>query len=303
MEIHRAKTLGFALLLAGLALGGAGLWLLLSPAQYRATARIKAYEDGVEIENYWDKYPQKRPAAVYDPYVPAAVTENLRSDAVLGKVVTNLNLYLEWSQEHGGDIPLSAKDTINRLRCCVKIRLASLHHYFEIDATGRNPAEAAKIANAIAEAYREFRFEQWRQVTIHGIRVLTEQYQKDAEQIHAVQTNVERLRVECKITNDVPPPQLQPEHNAALPGQPYWEEKRKLETMLDFHKLLAAKIEASKLDLNIPRTSPVEIVDPATPSKSPIVPNRLLGTLLLATGFFLSVGGFLLLKPSRRPSG
>jgi uncharacterized protein involved in exopolysaccharide biosynthesis len=290
MKIHRAKILGFFLLLAGLALCGAGLWLLLSPAQYQAVARLQL------------DYPKSSEPHGYDEDFIPIETEVIESETVLGKVVRNLNLNDQWGKKNAGGSQLKTDQIVLLLKKRVKVEAIPHTPYMDISFTSKDPGEAAEIANAIAEVYREFRFEQWRQVAIHEIRVLTELYQKDEEQIHAVQTNVERLRVECKITNDIPPPQLQPEHNSALPGQPYWEEKRKLETMLDFHKLLAAKIEASKLDLKIPRISPFKIVDPATPQKSPIGPNRLLGALLFVTGFFLSVGGFLLLKPSRRPS-
>ena len=39
----------------------------------------------------------------------------------------------------------------------------------------------------------------------------------------------------------------------SIRGQPYWEEKRKLGNMMDFHKLLAAKIEAENSILQIPK--------------------------------------------------
>ena len=57
-------------------------------------------------------------------------------------------------------------------------------------------------------------------------------------------------------------------------SQPYWTEKRKLANLLEFHKLLAAKIESEKLDLEIPKSSIVDITDPAQPGKSPVKPNK-----------------------------
>jgi capsular exopolysaccharide synthesis family protein len=66
----------------------------------------------------------------------------------------------------------------------------------------------------------------------------------------------------------------------AVRGQPYWTEKRKLETMIEFHKLLAAKIESEKLDVEIPKTSIVEITDPAQPGESPVKPNKTLNIVL-----------------------
>jgi uncharacterized protein involved in exopolysaccharide biosynthesis len=66
--------------------------------------------------------------------------------------------------------------------------------------------------------------------------------------------------------------------------------------MEEFHKLLAAKIQSEKLDLQVPKTPKVEIVDVARLPKFPVSPNRWFGAALLA------IGGLLLIKSSRRQS-
>jgi capsular exopolysaccharide synthesis family protein len=66
----------------------------------------------------------------------------------------------------------------------------------------------------------------------------------------------------------------------AIRGQPYWNEKRKLENMIEFHKVLAAKIESEKLDVEIPKTSIVEITNPAQPGEYPVKPNKTLNIVL-----------------------
>ena len=69
---------------------------------------------------------------------------------------------------------------------------------------------------------------------------------------------------------------------------------------MNLHKLLAARIEMEKLNLEIPKTSLVEIVEAAKAPKYPANPNRWLGATLLAIGLFPTVGEFLLLKSSLR---
>src|SRR5260221_7359411 len=59
-------------------------------------------------------------------------------------------------------------------------------------------------------------------------------------------------------------------------GQPYWEAKRKLENMIELHKLLQAKIMNEKVDLGIPKTSMVTLVDQAQPGKNPDSPKKTL---------------------------
>jgi hypothetical protein len=87
-----------------------------------------------------------------------------------------------------------------------------------------------------------------------------------------------------------------------LPEQPYWEAKRVLENNIEFRKVFAAKIASEKLDFQVPKTSPVQIVDAAQPPELPASPNRFLGAVLLAIGLFPTVGGFLIIKSARRPS-
>jgi len=77
----------------------------------------------------------------------------------------------------------------------------------------------------------------------------------------------------------------------AVRGQPYWEEKRKLANLEDYHRLLAIKIESEKIDLAIPRTSVVEQTAQAEPGKAPVRPNKTLnitGGLIL--GLIVGVG-------------
>ena len=74
-------------------------------------------------------------------------------------------------------------------------------------------------------------------------------------------------------------------------GQPYWDEKRNLGQLVDFQRLLAAKIEAEKLNLQMPTTSLVQITDIAQPQEDPVKPNKALNiTLGLIFGLIMGVG-------------
>ena len=81
------------------------------------------------------------------------------------------------------------------------------------------------------------------------------------------------------------------DQDEASRGQPYWEEKRKLQNMLDFLRLLSTKIEAEKLDLQIPKTGMVEIIRQAEPGKYPVRPNKTLNIGLgVIVGLIVGVG-------------
>ncbi len=57
--------------------------------------------------------------------------------------------------------------------------------------------------------------------------------------------------------------------------------------MLGSHKLLAAKIKAEIIDMEIPKNTMVQLIDLAVPPQSPVEPNRSLGGALLVSGLIL----------------
>jgi uncharacterized protein involved in exopolysaccharide biosynthesis len=294
MENRRTKILGFTLLLGGLALCGAGLWLLLSPAQYQATTRIELETDAPDINGQ----------VSYDPYFIQTEFEIIQSPLVLSNVVESFNLNAEWSKKYGNGSPLETAKTIKLLQWRMKLEPVRNTRIVEIHFVSEDPNEAARIANAIANAYQNYRMKVRWQLMTNGIQVLTQSYQEDEEKIRVLQTNVDLLGKELapqilqaqqETTNRI-------EIHEATPDQPYWEAKRNLNQMIEFHKLLAAKIASENLDSPIPKTSMIEIVDVAQPPKFPVSPNRWLGAALLAIGLFPTLGGLLLLKSSRRQS-
>ena len=168
----------------------------------------------------------------------------------------------------------------------------------DISFLSGDPIEAAGVANAIAKTYSDYRMERWRHLTREVDRVLTEKYQRDEQAVKAKQKNLEQLAKQLDLPDPEPSDELL---KSNFPS--YFETKRQLQNLIDFHKMIAAKIEVDKSTLQIPRTLMVEIVDTAKPPKFPASPNRWLGMALMVIGLFSIVGGFLLLKSSRRSSG
>lgn len=315
METHRTKILGFVLLLAGFTLCAIGLRLLLEPAQYQATVRIRVASDATSIIGL--SGPPRDPSE-YDPYFIQIELEVIQSQVVLSKVVEALNLNVEWGKRYAGGGPLKTVDVVILLRRRMNLRLVGNTMLIEIKVTSEDPNEAAKIADTVAGAYREFRLNQWRQLTLNGIQILTEEYQNEEEKIQILQTNVDLLRTKYQINNQdeadsvnggttlpkLMTPAERVEHQKEYERtKPFWDEKRKLNDLIEFHKLLKMKIESEKATLDRPNFPTIEIIAAAVPPQTPAGPDRVLGALLCAIGLFPVTGGFLLLKASFRPSG
>ncbi len=93
------------------------------------------------------------------------------------------------------------------------------------------------------------------------------------------------------VTNDV----AQASH-----AQPYYEAKRSLEELQRFRQILDMKIATEKVDVALPKSMIVEIVDRAVPSLRPNSPNLPFALALIALGILLDIAGLLTLKGGRR---
>jgi len=290
MENRRTKIPGFTLLLGGLALCGAGLWILLSPTQYQAMARIK-----VETESYVvDGTGQDMS---YNPYFIQTEFEVIQSQLVLSNVIETLNLNEEWGKKYDGGNPLEIGITVELLKQRMSLIPEINTRIIDVCFRSDDPDEAAKIANAIARAYRDYRWERNRQRSQKGLKVVEDEFKKELLDIEAKQKNLEQLKKQLSLPNPEPSDDILKTNYPS-----YFQAKQELQKKLDFLKLQEAKIASDKLDTMSPKISLVQLIEAAVPPKSPASPNRWLGLALLVIGLFPTLGGLFLLKSSRRCS-
>jgi capsular exopolysaccharide synthesis family protein len=390
----------------------------LLPESYASTARIRIEPDSIaDITGVGNHATY----ASYDPYFIQTEFEIIQDRVVLGKVIEALNLNVEWGKKYFGGETLKTPETMEFLKRRMSLMPVRNTKLIGITVYSEDKNDAARLANAIAEAYRNYRRDLRNQLTLNGIKVLEDQFKSDQEQIQAVQTNVDNLRHELSVNDSdpnsmIPTPTLSQEQlrnyntirlegetrymklekqltqlqalspdkrrdvlptlipdvalsdllnklheseqtfvtltndyspadlhiarvqsmidelnrqidarvtgimaslenqvqseKAALDsltasvetakekdqldfskGQPYWEKKRELGDKIEFHKLLGVKIAQERLDLEIPKTSIVEITGPAEPGDSPVKPNKTLNIVLgVVIGLIMGVG-------------
>jgi len=264
MKSKLTKRLGFAALIVGLTLCGIGLRLLLSPAQYQASVRVRF---GPEEPGFGD------------PYFIQPELEAPKSDMVLSNVVKKLNLYSDW----GGNITLKYNQAISRLKHRTTVQeVQGIAYILEIRVIDSEPAEAARIANAIAETYCAAQNERIRQLILGAIKVLKDEYQKEENDIKTKRTNLEQLRMQQNVTNPEPADAVMESNYPS-----YFRARRELTNEMATHTLLNGKIESEtsiankELDYEELTRS---IVNLAVPPTMPIGPNRQLGAILLICG-------------------
>jgi polysaccharide biosynthesis transport protein len=381
------------------------------PESYSSTARIKIEPDTISDIQGVSGGAGDSTYAPYDPYFIQTAFEIIQDQVVLNKVITQLDLNTEWGKRYNDGTPLQTPITMTMLKRRLALDPVRNTKLIEITVYDEDKNMAAKIANAIVDAYRDYRSSLRNEQTERGIKALQDQYEEDEAKIDAAQQKVDQLRSELHV-NDYDPnstapsptlpaealrvynnqmiegeakyvqlekevTELQPlspeklrevlptvvqdttlsdllvklntakqsfvsltndyslanpdvirvqsmidelnneindrvsgimaglnsemlsqkasldaltdsvneakqkDLDAAAKDQPYWEEKRKLTT----------KIEAEKIDMEIPKTGMVEIVRRAEPGKDPVRPNKTLNIVLgVVVGLVVGIG-------------
>ena len=390
----------------------------LLPESYASTARIRIEPDTIsDIRGVGDAMPY----AAYDPYFIQTEFEVIQDRVVLGNVIESLNLNELWGKKYFGGEMLKTPETMEFLKKRMSLMPVRNTKLIGITVYSEDKNDAAHLANAIAETYRDYRLHLRRQLSQNGIKVLEDRFRSDREQIQTMQTNVDTLRKELGVNDSdpnsmIPTPTLSQEqvrnYNAmrlegethymklekevtqlqalsldkmrdVLPtlspdsaltellnklheaeqtfvtltndyspadlhitrvqsmidelnrqinarvagimagldnqvqsekaaldaltasvetakdkdqtdfskGQPYWLAKRELGEKIEFHRLLGVKIAQEKLDVEIPKTSIVEITGQAEPGERPVKPNKTLNIVLgVVIGLIMGVG-------------
>jgi Mg-chelatase subunit ChlD len=136
----------------------------------------------------------------YDPYFIQTEFEAIKSESVLSNVVGALKLDEAWARQ-GGGAKLKPNEAIAMLRERLDIQSVPNTTMVDIRAKSANPAEAAKIANAVAAFYKQQRLAQGEALVRGGIKELDQQMTRQDEKIDRVKAELDQLRRELKISD------------------------------------------------------------------------------------------------------
>ena len=185
---------------AGFALGGIGcvlvvlgVYLLFRPEAYFSTVRIRLARGSAPLP----LLQSQQTGGSYDPYFIQTEFEVIQSEIILGKVIEDLSLDKAWSQKYGRGIRLpEALELLKRQMDLRPVRNTSI---VEIRIYDEDATQAAKIANQIAETYRDFRREEATGSSGEHVDTLVAQLKEQDAAIAGAQKQVARLRDE--LTN------------------------------------------------------------------------------------------------------
>src|SRR5271169_867012 len=169
------------------------------PESYSSTARIK-----IEPDTIADIQPVAGGAgegiyAPYDPYFIQTAFEIIQDQVVLNKVIAKLDLNTEWGKRYNGGVPMQSMLTMTMLKRRLSLDPVRNTKLIEITVYDEDKNMAASLANAIVEAYRDYRLNLRKEQTLRGITALEDQYQEDEQKIDVAQQKVDQLRNDLHI--------------------------------------------------------------------------------------------------------
>lgn len=259
-----------------LVFGASVLITFILPESYASTARIRVERDGNDAQPQTDS---RQVQWSYDPYFIQTEFEVIQSEVILGKAIDALNLNVEWGKTFAGGEKLKASETLAMLKSRLDLRPVRSTSLIEIRAYSDNPNEAAKIANAIAEAYRDHRLVLPAQMSLAKIKALEATWKVQNEKLQAAAKNLLQLRGELQV------PTPEPAEEELLAKYPsYAEAKQHVVAWQTGLVATGREIAEAQAGLSLPRRSAVEIIDRAIPSLYPVRPNKPLNIVLGAFG-------------------
>src|SRR6266699_921634 len=167
----------------------ATLVTFILPESYSSKCRIKVERDQSDII-----FTDARMNGGYDPYFIQTEFETIQSERVLSNVVALLDLKNEWGKKYNDGKALKTDEAIGLLKGKIDLRPVRNTSYIEIIVYSEKPDEAAKLANAIGEAYQEYRHEVRKRLSGGGIDSLEQRIKEQEKKIADQQKVVDDLR-------------------------------------------------------------------------------------------------------------
>lgn len=165
------------------------------PKIYMAKTRIEVRQDALDIDVF-----ERELAPGYNPFFLRTQYEIIQSKPILYQVIENLKLKEVWGEEYREDkAPLPLPDAYRILKGSLKINQYRDTSLIDLQVYRRSPEEAARIANAVAHAYRDRRLSAKTREVKRAIEALNEELRKQQEIVAQAEADLEVLRKQYGI--------------------------------------------------------------------------------------------------------
>lgn len=171
-------------------------YTLSLPKIYVANARIEVRDDAMDVDVFDRQY-----VSAYNPFFLRTQFERIQARPILYRVIENLDLQQKWSAKYAPDGGVLRKeDAFMLLSRSVRVNQYRDTSLIDIQVYREDPEEAARIANEIANVYREQRLSLKRREVKGGIDALENELQKQQEKVDEAEGELERIRKAGGVT-------------------------------------------------------------------------------------------------------
>lgn len=191
--IRSRKEVVLAVLL--LAVVTAVIYTFSLDPEYMAQARILVREDALDVAVFEREY-----TGGWNPYFLRTQFELIKSRPIIYKVAESLNLAAVWGERYRSDKrPLSRDDVYELLTRVLEVDQSRDTSLIAIRVRSKDPEECARIANMVAEVYRDQRLTVKRNELRKALDAVRLEVDKQRERVVAKEAEVERLRKELGV--------------------------------------------------------------------------------------------------------
>ncbi|MEM7394106.1 MAG: Wzz/FepE/Etk N-terminal domain-containing protein, partial [Verrucomicrobiota bacterium] len=191
--IRSRKEIVLAVTLLVVLTGTAFTFML--PKKYDSESRILVNKDFTDVEVF-----ERQLTPGYDPFFLRTQYEIIQSRPILYQVIRDLNLQEEWGKQLNEDnSPVSKKAAHGMLAASLSVNQSRDTSLIAIRVRREDPDEAARIANQIAEVYREQRMQVKNREMKRGIDALDNELKKQQAKVDAAEEHVELLRKKLNV--------------------------------------------------------------------------------------------------------
>ena len=173
---------------------------LMLPESYAAKASIQVEQERPDIAVNGI---QGNINGSYDAYFLLTEFETIQSQPVLSRVSEKMDLKNVWGKKYNNGQPMTESDVEQMIKGRLDLRNIRNTKFIEIKAYSDSAEEAAKLANQVAESYRDYRSQEYEELKHGGINSLTAQLQEQDQRITVLQSNVDYLRTSLGINDTV----------------------------------------------------------------------------------------------------
>lgn len=171
------------------------VYTLTLPKMYASQARIKVNLDNLDIDPFSAQMGVYGGSG-YDPYFLRTQYEIIQSKPILYEVINRLNLQEIWGKNGEN---LSKENAFRILRSSVSVDQYRDTNLISLTARRPNPEEAMRIANELADVYRDQRLDLKYKEMTRALDALRRELEAQQEKVSAAEEKVETIRQDLDI--------------------------------------------------------------------------------------------------------